>query len=129
MSHPVVSPNFAFLAAHDPLLADYGARAERYVFEDPAIALVKLRQMGELFAQQAAAYTGLNAGSETPQIDLIRRLQDANVVERDVGGFAEPGIGRRIGGDFEALVARAARLGLAPEAVRAALPRLRGGGL
>ncbi len=53
----------------------------------------------------------------------------AAIVERDVGGFAEPGIGRRIGVDFEALVARAGRLGLAPEAVRAALPRLRGGGL
>ncbi len=80
----VVSPNFGFLAVHDPLLALHGTRAERYVFDDPAIALVKLRQLGELLAQQAAAYAGLVFPYELPQIDRLRRLQDANVVERDV---------------------------------------------
>ena len=50
----------------------------------------------------------------------------AAIVERDIGGFAEAGIGRRIGVDLEALVAHAGRLGLSPAEVRAALPKLRG---
>jgi FADH2 O2-dependent halogenase len=49
------------------------------------------------------------------------------IVERDIGGFAEAGDGRRIGVDLAALVERAGRLGLSQREVRAALRRLRGG--
>jgi type I restriction enzyme R subunit len=45
---PLSSPNFAFLAKHDPLLMRYAAQAERYVFVDPNTALIKLGQFGEL---------------------------------------------------------------------------------
>lgn len=52
----------------------------------------------------------------------------STIAERDIGGFCEPGVDRRIGVDFAALVERAGRLGLSRAEVQAALPRLRGGG-
>ena len=45
------SPNFGFLAEHDPLLVHYGSQAERYVFDDPNTALIKLRQFAEVLAK------------------------------------------------------------------------------
>ena len=40
------SPNFDFLAKHDPLLVRFAAQAERYVIDDPNTALIKLGQFG-----------------------------------------------------------------------------------
>ncbi|MDF1561939.1 MAG: type I restriction-modification system endonuclease [Deltaproteobacteria bacterium] len=79
------SPNFGHLAAVDPLLAELGARAERYVFEDPGVALIKLRQLGEVLAREAAARTGIYTSSEEAQIDLLRRLRDSGVTDHEVG--------------------------------------------
>jgi len=42
------SPNFAFLMQYDEVLVRHAALAERYVFDDPNSALIKLRQFGEL---------------------------------------------------------------------------------
>ncbi|NCG20931.1 MAG: type I restriction-modification system endonuclease, partial [Rhodobacterales bacterium] len=78
------SPNFGHLAAADPMLAEHGARAERYVFDDPVTALIKLRQFGEVLAQQAAAYTGLYAYPDESQTDLLRRLKDGRVIDYEV---------------------------------------------
>lgn len=75
------SPNFGFLAARDPHLAEHGARAERYAFDDPAMALVKLRQLGEQLARHAAAAIGRYTSPELPQIDLLRQLEDAGVLD------------------------------------------------
>lgn len=80
----VRSPNFGHLAAIDPLLVHHGARAERYVFEDPNTALIKLRQFGEVLAQQAAACTGMYASPDEPQTALLRRLRDARVIDQEV---------------------------------------------
>jgi hypothetical protein len=49
------SPNFAFLMQYDEVLVHHAALAERYIFDDPNSALIKLRQFGELLAQHAAA--------------------------------------------------------------------------
>lgn len=61
-----LSPNFGHLAAADPLLAQHGAKAERFLFEEPITALFKLRQFGEVLAQQAAAHTGMYTSSPRP---------------------------------------------------------------
>jgi type I restriction enzyme R subunit len=53
------SPNFAFLMHYDEVLVRHAALAERYIFDDPNSALIKLRQFGELLAKHAAAYTGV----------------------------------------------------------------------
>lgn len=78
------SPNFAHLAKAVPLLALQGVKAERYVFEDPVTALFKLRQFGEVLAQQAAASTGMFVSSDEPQVDLLRRLKDARIIDFEV---------------------------------------------
>jgi type I restriction enzyme R subunit len=49
------SPNFSFLSEHSSLLSQCAVQAERYVFDDPNTALIKLRQFGELLAQEVAA--------------------------------------------------------------------------
>lgn len=75
------SPNFGHLAKVAPLLALQGAKAERFVFEDPNAALIRLRQFGETLAQEAAATIGIYASSAESQVDVLRRLRDAGVVK------------------------------------------------
>lgn len=79
-----LSPNFGHLADVVPLLAVSGAKAERWVFDDPTTALFRLRQYGEVMARQAAAYAGLYTSPEEPQTDLLRRLREASVVDFEV---------------------------------------------
>lgn len=76
--------NFAFLVKHDEQLLRLGMLAERYFPEDPNTSLLKLRQLAELLAQQAAARIGLFTASTEPQFELIRRLQDQGIVSREV---------------------------------------------
>ena len=52
------SPNFAYLAHHDPRLAEVATRAERVLGLDPEGALNHLRLFGELVAKNAAARLG-----------------------------------------------------------------------
>jgi type I restriction enzyme R subunit len=82
-----VSPNFAFLAAIEPSLVQLAARAERYVFDDPVVSLVKTRQFGEVLAQQVAAHTGMYASPAEQQSDLLRRLRDRRVIAGEVEDF------------------------------------------
>ena len=65
------SPNFAFLVKYDEVLVRHAALAERYVFDDPNSALIKLRQFAELLAQHAAAYTGVVVEVHESQRELI----------------------------------------------------------
>ena len=52
------SPNFGFLADQDLRLLQAATAAERLVFEFPVSVLTRLRQFGELLAQEAAALVG-----------------------------------------------------------------------
>lgn len=82
--NPVASPNFAFLAKHDALLVRYGAQAERYVFDDPNTALIKLRQFSEVLAKLAAAQIGVYLSTEDSLTDVLGRLRDSGVLTPDV---------------------------------------------
>jgi type I restriction enzyme R subunit len=79
-----VSPNFAFLVSYDEVLVRHAALAERYVFEDPNSALIKLRQFGELLAQHAAAYTGVAVEAHESQRELIDKLWDRQIINSQV---------------------------------------------
>lgn len=81
---PPRSANFGFLAVHDPLLDHLGALAERYFADDPSTALVKLRQFGEVLAQRTAAKAGLYTSSAEPQLELLSRLRDADLLAPQV---------------------------------------------
>lgn len=73
MSHP--SPNFEHLRMLEPLLADLGGLAERYVLDDPNTALLKLRQWGEVVAQLLAARGGVEPSlTQAERLRELRRL-------------------------------------------------------
>jgi type I restriction enzyme R subunit len=78
------SPNFGFLAAHDPLLARLPALAELYSADDPNTALVKLRQFGEALLRAVASAAGTRAAPEGTQHSLIQALVGDGILPRDV---------------------------------------------
>jgi type I restriction enzyme R subunit len=69
------SANFDFLTKRYPDLERVGALCERYFSDDPIIALITLRQFGELLAQMVAAKSGLLSDPRELQADLLRRLR------------------------------------------------------
>jgi type I restriction enzyme R subunit len=78
------SPNFAFLVKYDEVLVRHAALAERYVFDDPNSALIKLRQFAELLAQHAAAYTAVVVEAHESQRELIDKLWDRQIINAQV---------------------------------------------
>lgn len=83
-SGPINSPNFSFLEKHDPLLLQYAVRAERYVFDDPNTALMKLRQFAELLAQLSAARAGIQIEEKDSFLDVLNQLWDRRIIDRDI---------------------------------------------
>lgn len=83
---PAQSPsNFDFLQPQHDLLARLGILAEKYLAQDdPNTCLLKLRQFGELLAQTVAGRMGLLRLESESQYDLLRRLQDENVISREI---------------------------------------------
>ncbi|MFN7307550.1 MAG: DUF4145 domain-containing protein, partial [Acetobacteraceae bacterium] len=78
------SANFGFLARYDAGMAMAAIRAEQYFPEDPVTSLMKLRQFGEMLAQQIAARTGVFTSIEETQAELLTRLRREGAVPRDV---------------------------------------------
>ncbi len=63
------------MRAYEPQFDRLGALAERYFRDDPNSCLIKLRQFGELLAQEVAARIGMYASQEEAQADLLPRLK------------------------------------------------------
>lgn len=78
------SANFGFLERYDEGLIGVATLAERYFAEDPVTCLMKLRQFGELLAQQVAARAGVFVAIDEPQSDLLGRLRRDTAYSRDV---------------------------------------------
>lgn len=74
MTTQLDSPNFAFLSRHDAILVRHAALAERYVFDDPNSALLKLRQFGELLASHTSAYVGIAPEERESQVQVLDKL-------------------------------------------------------
>ncbi len=72
MSQPV--SNFEFLKEHDPIFFELARSAEQVFASDPNTTLIKLRQLGEAFAQDIAARCGIAFDDLTPQADLIHQI-------------------------------------------------------
>jgi type I restriction enzyme, R subunit len=77
--------NFSHLAVHDEQLARLGALAEHYFPDDPNTCLLKLRQFGELLAQDIASRFGQFSSTDEKQVDLLRRLETRGAIPREVG--------------------------------------------
>lgn len=78
------SPKFHFLTTVDPLLVELGARAQHYALGDPNTSMLKIRQLGELLAQSAAAKFGIQTDSRNQEQrglidDLYRRFLPSDI--------------------------------------------------
>jgi type I restriction enzyme, R subunit len=80
MAPEIISPNFKFLTAYDRQFLRLATLAERYFRSDPNTSLIKMRQFGELLAQEIAARVGLFTSQDEPQADLLRRLKAERAV-------------------------------------------------
>lgn len=74
------SPNFGYLAHHDPRLAALGTQAEEHFAADPEVCLFKLRKFGELLAKRAAAKVSMFVDVREQQIDIVNRLHERGVI-------------------------------------------------
>ncbi len=83
-TEPTLSTNFGFLGRYDAALVRVAALAERYFPDDAVTCLIKLRQFGELLAQQVAARAGVFVAAEEPQAELLGRLRRDTAYPRDV---------------------------------------------
>jgi len=59
------SSNFDFLKEHDPVFVQLACAAEQAFSSDPNTTLIKLRQLGEAFAQDMAARCGIEFDEKT----------------------------------------------------------------
>src|SRR4051794_23897344 len=80
----VTTANFDFLRAHDPTLVRLGGLAERYFRDDPATALVKLRQFIELLSKLIAAHHAVYIGERETFEETLRRLSYDRILPREV---------------------------------------------
>jgi len=76
----VTTVNFQFLQNHDPSLLKLAALAERFVFEDPNTALIKIRQLAETLAKSVAAEVGLTCG---PDQSILAKAFRGELVPQD----------------------------------------------
>jgi type I restriction enzyme R subunit len=81
------SVNFAFLAQHDPVLAEYAAEAEGVFRAHPRLCVANLRTLAEALAKHAAAYAGVY-GVEREELGLLLgRLRDRGIVDVQVAAM------------------------------------------
>lgn len=66
--------SFAFLGEHDPVLLQLANTAEQIFASDPNTTLIKLRQLGEAFAQDLATRSGIEFDATTSQAELLYRI-------------------------------------------------------
>jgi type I restriction enzyme R subunit len=76
--------HFEHLRGYHEQLFQLGSLAERYFQEDPNTSLLKMRQLGELLAQQVASRFGVELRIEETQQQLLRRLECEGVLGREV---------------------------------------------
>ncbi len=57
--------------------------AEKYVFDDPVSALMRLRQFGELLAQESAATAGLYTDSTDSQLEHTKTIPEFKPNKRE----------------------------------------------
>ncbi len=78
------SVNFSFLADISPnldLLHCFAFQAEMYLHSDPNSCLIKIRQFGELLAQEIAARNGESIDPGESQHNLIWRLKNKGILK------------------------------------------------
>jgi len=75
----VTSPNFEFLRTHDPEYVRIAASAESHCLDDPVAAIMKIRTLGEMLAEDAAARVGID-DTGMSQFERLQALQDDGIL-------------------------------------------------
>lgn len=76
--------NFSFLKEHDPIFEHLATNAEQAFAADPNTTLIKLRQLGEAFAQEVAARCGVLFDDTTSQSDLFFKIHRQVAFEPEI---------------------------------------------
>lgn len=79
--------NFQFLGSCDDRLARLATLAERYAFDDPAAALIRLRQFGEFMAKDVAARHALLPDPASSFDEVLRRLRARSILPREAADW------------------------------------------
>lgn len=69
-----MSHNFDFLKEHNALFVQLATTAELSFASDPNTTVIKLRQLGEAFAQHIATMCGISFNDQTSQADLLYHI-------------------------------------------------------
>jgi type I restriction enzyme R subunit len=83
----IESLNFRFLEAVDPALAAPVAQAERYLDDDPAVAIGKMRLFAERAAKRAAAELGVYVDERGDFVETLRTLSYRRAFDERVAGL------------------------------------------
>lgn len=75
--------NFGFLSVHDAKLVELAALAERYFPDDPATAIIKLRQFAELMSKLIAARHAVYEGERETFEAILRRLSFERIIPKE----------------------------------------------
>ncbi|MET1256394.1 type I restriction-modification system endonuclease [Aliikangiella maris] len=76
--------NFEFLKEHDPIFFQLANGAEKGFASDPNMTLVKLRQLGEAFAEDIAARCDIDFNEQTTQKELLFKVGREIRLERSI---------------------------------------------
>lgn len=79
--------NFDFLRVCDERLCRVATLAERYVFDDPAVCLFRLRQFGEFLAKDIAARHALLPDTAASFDDVLRNLRARSIISREAADW------------------------------------------
>ncbi len=77
--------NFGFLQTEWPELAELGALAEKYLYQDANAALTKLRLFAETQTKYLIAYENLNEPFDGAQIKRLNLLQSKGIIPDTIG--------------------------------------------
>lgn len=75
--------NFGFLSVHDAKLVQLAALPERYFPDDPATAIIKLRQFAELMSKLIAARHAHYEGEIETFEAILRRLSYERIIPKE----------------------------------------------
>ncbi len=79
-----MASNFAFLEKRFPELADFGEKAERYVYNDPSTAIWKLGLIGETVVNLSYQYDHIPLPLENTAVQRIRVLDKEGMLSTDL---------------------------------------------
>ena len=80
----LMKSNFAFLNTHFPVLANFGALAEKYCYSDSNSCLIKLGMIGETIVNLMLTYDKIKIPAECKAVTKINILASQGLLTQDL---------------------------------------------